>query len=147
MNCTFFQRNLPEYLEGRLTSAQRKRFETHLKQCQSCCSDLELLQQSISLLKQEPKIKASYQLQLQLNQLVEAEPLPNTRKFNFFQGWIAKIIYILTLSIIISILGFNNLFQIIGQYLSPILLLGFLIILICTTLLILLRDEIAELEN
>jgi anti-sigma factor RsiW len=49
MNCNELVELVTDYLEGRLPAADRRRFEAHLAECESCVTYVEQIRASIAV--------------------------------------------------------------------------------------------------
>ncbi|MBN1351996.1 zf-HC2 domain-containing protein [candidate division KSB1 bacterium] len=148
MNCTYVQRNLPEYIYHGLPSKLMERVENHIRRCRSCRTDFEILSRPMPIKEKSlPTIPASYTLKLRLNRMIESEPTPAGRRQFSFNSLFRKIAFGLAL-VAAFIFLYSGFFEwVFIQNLNLVTLISFFLMLICVFLLFILQANRVEAEN
>jgi anti-sigma factor RsiW len=74
MNCGHTEKNLVAYLDGKLASAERRQFETHLTICDACQERAEGFRLVWSVLDELPALAASPEFDNRVRARVQQEP-------------------------------------------------------------------------
>ncbi len=86
MNCRVCERLVWDYLENRLSEAERERVESHLKHCSSCRASLESARQTYRALRSLPRASAPSGLVQRVHARIEQLPEPKPFQ-RWWQGW------------------------------------------------------------
>jgi anti-sigma factor RsiW len=74
MNCGYTEKNLVAYLDGKLHSAERRQFETHLATCAACRERADGFRSLWNVLDELPEIMPSPAFDARMRARVEQDP-------------------------------------------------------------------------
>lgn len=106
MNCTHFEKQVWDYLEGRLSASERAAFEAHRAHCEHCQRVWESAQHTVQALRRLPRYRPAPDFRERLQaRLQQASPKPARPRLRL--GW-KPLALAPALGLLIAFFWFHN---------------------------------------